>query len=328
MDSTRLQAKLAALQRTHWIDGARRWWPNYLFHCTHLLNAVNIISDSVLLSRTQALSTSRMAKDIAAPTIIERTNVAWQDYVRLYFRPRTPTQFRNEGIRPDGDMPYGAQCSVPVYLLFDAASVLSRPDILFTDGNVASNPNAQSQIEEFERLPFHLIYHSSPILATDPTSITYHRNAEVLVPRQLPLDSLKWIACRSEAEYETLLHLLPTSVRVQWIPRIGVWPNYQLFHNRWSFVERVRSSGDILIFTLNKQTESPGPFAAVVELLETATGTRYRWSRTDYDISETGGETLRLNISRLTTPRDYTVSFTLDDHLAYANRIQDDDLPF
>ena len=155
-------------------------------------------------------------------------------------------------------------------------------------------PTLRAKIEEFERLPFHLIYHSSPILATDPTSITYHRNAEVLVPRQLPLDSLKWIACRSEAEYETLLHLLPTSVRVQWIPRIGVWPNYQLFHNRWSFVERVRSSGDILIFTLNKQTESPGPFAAVVELLETATGTRYRWSRTDYDISETGGETFAL----------------------------------
>ena len=299
-----------------------------MFHCTELHNAVNILTDGSLLSRTRTQATNRLVIDIASPEIIARTSSRWRDCVRLYFRPRTPTQFRNEGIRPAAKQLYGAHCALPVYFLFDALSILSKPSILFTDGNVASNPTPYSHIEEFESMPFHLIYHSSSILTTDPPSITYHRNAEVLVPMRLPLDSLKWIACRSEAEYETLLHLLPDPVRDYWTPRIGVWPSYQLFHNRWTFVESVRSFGDRLLFTLNKQTDTPGPFAAEVILVEHGTGAPFRWSKADYDVSDPGGEVIRLNVRRLNHPRDFTVRLTLDGHLAYANRMQEDDLPF
>ena len=256
--------------------------------------------------------------------IIERTHFKWQDYVRLYFRPRTPTQFQNEGMRPQDEMPYGAQCAIPVYFLFDAVSVLANQDTLFTDGNIARSPTPSQDIDEFARLPFPFIYHDTWFESSEQDKIVYHRNAEALVPKRLDLSSLRWIVCRGSAEYETLLHLLPTHVSREWSHRIGVRPDYRLFHNRWTFVERVTSSWDTLTFTFNKQTESEGPFDARVALLESATGQQFRWRNDNYSVKDT----LPLQIGKLSHPRDYEVRFHLDNHLAYANRIQDDDLPF
>lgn len=306
------------------MDDSRRWWPNYLFHCTELHNAVNILRVGALLSRTEAQAANLMAEDIAAPVIIERTPPKWQNHVRLYFRPRTPTQYQNEGIRPQSAMPYGAQCAIPIYFLFDAVAVLTRQDTLFTDGNLARGPEPSQDIEDFAHLPFPLIYHDTWFDANEQDRIVYHRNAEVLVPKKLDLSSLRWIVCRSSAEFETLLHLLPTHVSRFWANKIGVRPDYRLFHNRWTFVERVNSSQEALTFTFNTGTESAGPFDARVTLLETATGQQFGWRSTNYSLSEA----LRLRLGNLSHPRDYEVRFRLDDHLAYANRIQEDDLPF
>jgi hypothetical protein len=67
----------------------------------------------------------------------------------------------------------------------------------------------------------------------------FRRNAEVLVPGSLPLDpALKFIACRSAAERQTLLHLLPPNLRRQWAPRIRLGEQ-GLFERKWTYVEEV-----------------------------------------------------------------------------------------
>lgn len=105
---------------------SRSWWPRFLFHFTNIDNAVKILESGSLMCRSLLEKSGEMETDNASPEIIERTDDKWKEYVRLYFRPRTPTQFRNEGFRPEGQRTLNAHCPVPVYFLFDARKMLAR----------------------------------------------------------------------------------------------------------------------------------------------------------------------------------------------------------
>ena len=306
------------------MDDARRWWPNYLFHCTELHNAVNVLSDGALLSRTQAKAGNRLAVDIASQEIIDQTNPHWTDFVRLYFRPRTPTQYRNEGIRPSDAVRLDAHCALPVYFLFDSVALLGRPDAQFAEGNVAANAGPSSDEDEFERMPFEIIYHEGRFEPNERGKFVYHRNAEVLVPNRLGLDNLTWVVCRSQAEYETLLHLLPLSTRRHWAPRIGVRPDLRLFHNSWTFVERVDAYPERLVFAFNRDTKSPGPFVAHAEITRMGTGARQVWRNEEFQATSL----LHLRVPGYAKPWLYEVRLHLDGHLAYANRIRNVSRPF
>ena len=218
---TALRSHIDSLSSTAWIDPARSWWPRHLFHCTDILNVVNILKAGELLSRIRAKRSDILAKDIAAPAIIDATSEEMQDYVRLYFRPRTPTQYNNEGFRPIDSIRLGAHCPVPIYLLFDSIAVLSRQDCLFTDGNVASGATPMKTIDELVAMPFQHIYHDRRFDPAYRPKIVYHRNAEVLIPQRLDLRAVQNIFCRSQAEYETLLNLLPTAARSRWASKIA-----------------------------------------------------------------------------------------------------------
>ena len=320
---------LEATKRAPWMDQARLWWPNYLFHCTDILNVVNVLKGGELLSRVQAEETKSLAVDIAGPEIIAQTDSRWQDYVRLYFRPRTPTQYRNEGFRPKGQREYGAHCPVPVYLLFDASSVLSEAESLFTHGNLASSHTIPTgSMGSFQQIPFDLVYHDTWFGPAERASIVHHRNAEVLVAKRLGLEAVQMIRCRSQAEYETLLHLLPPGTLARWVSKIGVQPSLRLFHNRWTFVERVEMSPRELIFRFNKGTKTPGPFDARVEITElpTTSPKRYSWHDEQFQTGPDG--VLNIALHRLQNPQDYTMRLFLDQQLAFASRYQEEDLPF
>ena len=323
-----IKSHLDSLRQASWLGPARKWWPNYLFHCTDTQNVVNILNSGELLSRVQAKGTGRLQVDIAAPNIIDQTDAEWQDYVRLYFRPRTPTQYNNEGFRPKGQWKYDAHCPVPVYLLFDAILVLSKAECLFTDGNVAAGATPMGSIDELRKIPFRLVYHDSWFDPSDRPTIVYHRNAEVLVPRRLGLGAVRAIFCRSQAEYETLLYLLPPGTLARWVDKIGVQPSFNLFHNRWTFVQQVEMSDERLIFRFNPVTETPGPFDARAVIIEpmTASPKRYSWYNEQFQTKP--HDVLDLVLPNLQNSHDYMVQFFLDGQLAFASRYQEEDLPF
>lgn len=322
----RIREHIAALKRVPSLGQARRWWPNYLFHSTDIRNVVRILSSGELLSRIQAKSLNWLEVDIAAPEIIANTNLELQDHVRLYFRPRTPTQFRNEGFRPPASQIYQAHCPVPVYLLFDSIAVLSRDDSLFTDGNAASGSRPTGNVSELPQVRFDLVYHDTWFEPDEQSSIVYHRNAEVLVPQRLQLDNLRAIVCRSQAEYQTLLYLLPLGAKSRWVEKISVRQDLRLFHNKWTFVEQAEMSNESAVFRFNRSTETPGPFDARVEIFEpSASGSkRYTWQDNAYRADDV----LTLRLANLTDPSDYTLRLTLDGQLAFANRFQEEPLPF
>ena len=320
----RIRRHISSLKKAAWLGQSRSWWPNCLFHCTDILNAINILRTGELLSREQVKKSEQLQVDIASPSVIAQTSPEWQDYVRLYFRPRTPTQYRNEGFRPMGQWQLDSHCPVPVYFLLDALSVLSRSDSLFTHGNLASGIEPSGDVDELEKIPFELVYHVGYFDPTERNTIIFHRNAEVLVPERLGLEGVRLISCRSQAEYETFLHLLPPGTLAKWVDKIGVRPDLGLFHNQWTFVQEVDMTTESLLFKFNKATATPGPFNARVQITEPPTGLRYSWHNEVYYANDT----LNLKLHTVRNPQDYLVRLTLDGQLAFAGRYQEEDLPF
>lgn len=137
----------------------------YIYHFTHLFNAIPVIENRKILSRDKAKALGLLKYD-AAGTVVERSSKA-HSYARFYFRPQTPTQFYNECLGWDGSLitNYGKsyygqarnlglpKCPIPVFLKFDLKEVLMKmPDkCYYSTGNmqtdrakvlkVADNPN-------------------------------------------------------------------------------------------------------------------------------------------------------------------------------------------
>ena len=325
-DVAAIRNHLDILKQTPWLGAAREWWPDYLFHATAMENVVSILTTGELVSRKGLETTARLKVDIAAPDIIERTDAKSLDHVRLYFRPRTPTQFNNEGFRPKGQWEYNSHCPIPVYLLFDSETVLSRADSRFTDGNVAAGVVYKKSVDGLKGIPFEWVYHDSWFDPPDRSKIIFHRNAEVLVPQRLDLHSLRAICCRSQAEYETLTYLLPPEVRSQWASKVVVRPDWRLFHNRWTFVQQVELTHERLFFKFNRDTRTPGPFRAGVVLTnrEVEPHRSYEWRTTEF----VANDELVLRLTSLGHVYDYEVKFFLDEQLAFASRHMENDLPF
>ena len=116
------------------------WWPRFAFHYTDVTNAVSILSEGTLFSRTDAQRFHIMQNDNASRQVIDMTNSNVVSMVRFYFRPLTPTQYYNEGykhpaLRYDGDE--NANTPVPIFFLFDLASILSLPEVQFSETSQA-----------------------------------------------------------------------------------------------------------------------------------------------------------------------------------------------
>lgn len=254
------------------------WWPRYVYHFTDVHNAANIIRSGHLYSRTAAEQRGLMIVDNASPEIIQQTCPEHQQYARLYFRPRTPTQFSNEGIRPSGQRRLGAHCPIPVYFCFDALTVLALDETEFSNGNMGHHrARHSSERDFFLSIPFHLVFHNRWFTPDERDEIIFRRNAEVLVPDSLPLDpALKFVVCRSVAERKTLLHLLSTDLGRRWSPRIRLGEQ-GLFERRWTCVEEVVTVNDEVIFRFNPNTKTPGPFQVSFLYREAGKGPERRW---------------------------------------------------
>lgn len=222
----------------------RLTWVPFAHHFTDITNAVSILKEGKLVSRHYALSHGMMKNDNASPEVIAGTANDVEDLVRLYFRPRTPTQFRNEGFRVAQDRTsLHASCPMPVFFLFDLTQLLRQPNVQFTDCSLAvSHPVARySSPQDFAELPFEKIYHNQTLWGltdSEKKEIIRCRHAEIIVPESLNLGTLRWILVRSAAERETLLSLLHEAGVTQYdrLIRIG---HQNFFFRNWNYVENV-----------------------------------------------------------------------------------------
>lgn len=320
-DAARIEKHLEGLQSAGWLGPSRQWWPRCIFFFADLPNALRILEGGKLVCRNQA----QMAVDTGSKAVLDMTAVRWKDCVRLYFRPRTPTQHQIEGFRPSEKFgSLGKHMPVPVFFIFDSKDVLTRKTTQFSTGNLSQNPPVGDTAAFFESIPFEKVYHDSWMRDEEKSDIKFHRHAEIIVPHELNLDGLKRLWCRSEAEYQTLLHLLPAPLVKKYKSIIGLGKRPSLHFSKWTFVERVVLELNRMTFTFNQSSSTPGPFAARVEVTNMKDMAQYKWESTNFQASQT----LTINIPQVSGPTTYEVNFLLDGVIAYAGRFSPTEAAF
>lgn len=192
-DADQIRDFLKKLANDDWVRRSeRRFWPLFVFHYTDIRNAVKILRSGFLFSRKYVEDRGISIISSGSSSVLAGTDSAFKDCARLYFRPKTPTQYYAEGIYSQPRLLRSkypdAHCLVPVFFLFDSATILTRRDCQFSDGGLNS-PAARvfSTAKELEKLPWRKIYHTSwynPDSAEE-SDIAFRRNAEVIVPQKL-----------------------------------------------------------------------------------------------------------------------------------------------
>lgn len=328
-DADQIRAVLDDLSQLGWIARTeRRKWPRFLFHYTDVQNAAHILSSGFLYSRQHLEDSIGMPVSSGSDEVLAGTQPWIKNYVRLYFRPKTPTQYYAEGVKSSLTLSSSsfpdAHCPVPVFFLFDSAEILSRGDCLFSDKGLGSrNHKIMSTAQNLANLEWQKIYHTGPFDSSSPEEedITSRRMAEVIIPNRLNLTSLKWIYCRSEAERDTLLYLLSEDEKRRYARRIVTTTRSGLFFRQHTYLKAVRKNSDAAYLSYSPDTQSRGPFQ-LRAIVRSGDDIRQR-TRNDF-VLQKGKFRRKINV-RLD---DYELEIRLDDHMIYRNRhIQVDDIP-
>ncbi len=301
----------------------RKWWPSYAYHFTDVQNAASILQDGRIFSRALAYREGRIVTDSASSSVISETPAQYQEYARLYFRPRTPTQYRNEGVLHPEDRRYeGAHCPVPIFFCFDLVEVLSQPGTLFSDGSMGRSKEARygDSLDLFGSIPFDLVYHDEPYDRTQRAKMNFHRHAEILVPNYLRTESLLGIACRSDAERQTLISLAHDAAS-EWEPKIRTVGD-PLFYRRALYIISVHSEWDHLVLRLHLGGRGQSrPALVKIEVTELDSGRRWTWA------GSVGRPELRIQFSD--RPEYSMTKIWVHGALAYQNTLDfTDDIPF
>ncbi|MBG0790715.1 MAG: DUF4433 domain-containing protein [Desulfovibrionaceae bacterium] len=294
------------------------WWARHVFHYTDVNNAARILESGRLLSRAQIEREDTEFVDGACRSVIHHTLAAHKQFVRFYYRPRTPTQYRNEGIRPPEDRWEEAHCPVPVFFLFDALDTMARDDAQYSNGNMGSGDVSYGPgRDDFLAIPFTKVFHDGTFDPHANPEIIFHRNAELLIPGEMDLSGLRWIACRSHGERSTLMHRMSPAARIRWGNAVRVGDS-SLFQKEWTFVDRVEIGERRFVFHFNPNSKCSRNLRSRVVLV-----------RPDGTVAEIENELSPRGKYTITLSEDYpflNVSLFLEDSLAYANQLTFNDL--
>lgn len=323
--ATQLNAQIAQLKQRVAND-ERRWWPNFLFHHTAIENVPSILASGALHSREWLREHAASYVDIAHEKVIRQTRTDIRNTVRLYFRPLTPTQYYVEGVQSRDQKTKYPELTTPciVFLLFDALAILKRDDVRFSAGNLArANTPLLSGADNYRTLPWEQIYHTGSIPSELTDEIVFHRSAEVVIPRQLDLSSLRHIVCRSPAEKETLLALLPTPTADKFADLITASARRTLFYNHHTYALKADLTTDAITIHVSPETQSLGPF----DLRITVTTLKGEFSRLDPGfIIDRRNPVIHIPLKR--PLRSYDVKVELDANLLYLGSFDGPDTLF
>ena len=121
-------------------------WAGYVYHFTHLTNALEIIKNRQITSRNLAMKGAKFSD--AAGSVVNRRHDA-HDYARFYFRPQTPTQFYNECLgkdylsdKYDQALNLGLpKCPIPVFFKFSIDEIFKNQfdKCFISNGNLQTN---------------------------------------------------------------------------------------------------------------------------------------------------------------------------------------------
>ena len=312
-DAAEIEGHMRTLARQPWLGAGRAAWPLHLFRIDDARAAADILNCGAIYSRRRAERGGVLNHDSASASVIEHSPEWCKQCVRLYFRPKTPTEHESEGFRPPTQLPWGAHRPMPVVFVFDAIPILTADSTVFTDGNAGRGRHQRGTDAAFlKQIPFDKVYHTGAFQSGDRDEIIFRRCAEVLVPDALPLTNLRHVFCRSQAEHETLFSLLTPTAKVMHGKKIGV--SASLHYKKWTFLESVDLTSEKVRLRFSPSTLTPGPFRVRMEIFDENDQVRAMWR----DDAFLANREQVIGLSRIALPR-YRVTVTLDGNLAYQN---------
>jgi len=310
-DADGIAAFMRGLPTALSLRGYQTSWPLHLFRVDDVRSAASILETGALYPRTRAEQLGLLTHDSASPGVIGHTPEWCKECVRLYFRPRTPTEYRSEGFRPTAQIEMNAHRPMPIVFVFEAIPILTDSGTSFTEGNAStSGCKRGSELKFLSRIPFKKVYHDIWI-GSEERDVIFHRCAEVLVQRELSFDHLKHLFCRTQAEYETLYSLLSPPTRNRFRGRLGI--SATLHFRKWTFVESVELSHERVQFRFSPSTITPGPFQAELLIKSLSDQLLGTWSSDSF----IANDALIVNLHAPLT--EYIVELSLDNELAYRN---------
>ncbi len=325
-DAAAIEAHLLDLESADWLEASRDWWPRFLFRSDHVENAADILNRGELLSRAAASDGALIKKDSGSPQHIAQLAPTHRRLVRLYFRPRTPTQYSNEGIRPHKKIKYGAHMPVPVYLLF-SSSLLMEQGVSFSQGRLTATSKLGNSAAFLRKMNFKDIYHNRSVGRLGEShrraEILNARHSEILVQDRLCLEHLKYVVCRSGPERDTLLNLLEPDARDNWVRRILEDDGRgRLFHKLGTFVNNVHLSegGSQFSFHCPPDPSWRGPFNLEIEW--SGSSKDYIYSDQSFDAQESP---FTMEFPDGVMLQRYNVILKLNDDIAYFGKFRKDD---
>ena len=302
----------------------RNKWPKYLFHHASLSNATSILNAGALLSRHDA---ANLVHDDVAPAKVIASRSDAHEFARLYFRPRTPTQYQVEGIRKADECYLGDSSNhVPVLymFLFSAESVLTLDETQFSNGNMQSPQTKFDGTENFfESIPFGKVFHEGSFDQIEREVILKARCAEVLAKSPLSLTGhLKFVLCRSEAERHTLLDSHPQAdaalkARIRTFTEVGI------FQSQYTYIKGVDLLANSCLIQFAPRRD--GKEIECEVLVKNSDGHVIR--RLPKKLIDSS-KRLRLNFNNPLGMGTFRIEIHLEGHLAYKNAHLLDDLPF
>ena len=137
------------------------------------------------------------------------------------------------------------------------------------------------------------------------------------------MEHLRFIRCRSEAEYETLRDLLPGKVLAKWGKRISAVNKDAIFFSKWTHVLKAEISNKSIKIYFNPDSRAPSPFSVETRICEIESGKIYSWNAKGLQLNEV----LSFNFTQ--EIKDYQVQLYIDGHIAYSNScISETEMPF
>lgn len=299
-------------------------WPKYLFHHASLVNATSILDAGALLSRHDAAG---LVHDDVAPTEVIARRADAHEFSRLYFRPRTPTQYQVEGIRKENECYLGnSSTHVPILymFLFSAETVLSLDGTQFSNGNMQSPQTVFSDSEEFfDKIPFNKVFHEGSFDHNEKDAILKARCAEVLARSPLSLNKhLKFVLCRSDAERHTLLESYPKA-NAALKARIRTFTEVGIFQSQYTYIKGVDLLQNSCLIQFSPRRDGKA-VECELKLIDSYGDVIRHLPKKLIDPSKR----LRINFTNSLNMGNFKIEIYLEGHLAYRNTHLLDDLPF
>lgn len=313
------------------------WWPRCFYHFTDIHNALGILDKGWIYGRKDAEQSKLMVSDNASRNVIDTTNEFVKEYGRLYFRPLTPTQYHNEGYKPEHVRTAGvnASCPVPTFFCLDAEKILNLEGVEFVEGGLAGRTHQplQNGEEAYARLDFQKIYHNG--WQNWSPDIKRYRHSEIVRFGGIPTrGTIVKVFCRSQAERQTLLYLMKKQLPHKYPQaslKVSYYPNLAMFFNNGIFIKTVSSYENGLRIELNDASMRYGRILCKEDGRDLYVSVYLYWmqpeTKTILDRDETGGYisygeacSINLGFPKILSSR-VLVEIKFDDCLMFENEI-------